>query len=68
MKAFCHSVNVHGVVVLRSGCGDTWTLFILTKLFDLFAPKDGGEQKVSLKCEGERPHTEAIEIFWGDII
>ena len=32
-KAFCHSVNVHGVVVLFAGGGDTSTLNVITKLF-----------------------------------
>ena len=57
MKAFCCSVNVHGVVVLCSGGGDTWTLFVLTKLFDLFAPRGGGEQKTRSNCMGTRPCT-----------
>ena len=33
MKAFCRSVNVHGVVVLFAGGGDTSTLNVITKLF-----------------------------------
>ena len=43
MKAFCCSVNVHGVVVLFAGSGDTSTLHVATKLFELFAPRGGGE-------------------------
>ena len=59
-KAFCHSVNVHGVVVLCSGGRDTWTLFVLTKLFDLFAPKGGGSKKLvkNVRVRGLAP--------WGD--
>ena len=33
MNAFCHSVNVHGVVVLFADGGDTETLFVVIKLF-----------------------------------
>ena len=33
MKAFCRSVNVHEVVVLCSGGGDTSTLHVVIKLF-----------------------------------
>ena len=54
MKAFCCSVNVHGVVVLCSGGGDTWTLFVLTELFDFFAPGGSGERKTSSHCMGAR--------------
>ena len=32
-KAFCHSVNVHGVVVLFAGGVDTSTLHVITELF-----------------------------------
>ena len=49
-KAFCHSVNVHGVVVLFAGGGDTSTLNVITKLSELFAPRHGGEQKTSSNC------------------
>ena len=43
MKAiFCHSENIHGVVVLCSGGGDTSTLFVLT---ELFVPTGGGDPK-----------------------
>ena len=54
-KAFCCSVNVHGVVVLCSGGGNTWTLFVLTKLSDLFAPRGDGEWKTVSNCMGMRP-------------
>ena len=43
MKAFCRSVNVHGVVVLFTGGGDTSTLNVITELFELFAPRGSGE-------------------------
>ena len=33
MKAFCHSVNVHGVVVLFAGGGNTKPLYVVIKLF-----------------------------------
>ena len=42
MKVFCRSVNVHGVVNLFSGGGDTSTLFVLT---ELFVPTGGGDPK-----------------------
>ena len=42
MKAFCHSVNVHGVVVLFAGGGDTSTLHVITKLF---VATGGGDPK-----------------------
>ena len=54
------SVNVHGVVVLCSGGGDTWTLFVLTDPFDLFAPRDSGERKTSSNCMDARPHAQQI--------
>ena len=47
MKAFCHSVNVHGVVVLFAGGGDTSTLHVITQLFAL---RGGGERKTSSNC------------------
>ena len=55
-KAFCYSVNVHGVVVLFASGGDTSTLHVITKLFELFAPRGSGEQKISSNCMGMRPH------------
>ena len=33
MKAFCSSLNIHGVVFLFSGGGDTSPLYVLIKLF-----------------------------------
>ena len=42
MKAFCHFVNVHGVVNLFSGGGDTSTLFVLT---ELSVPTGGDDPK-----------------------
>ena len=42
MEAFCRSVNVHGVVVLFAGGGDTSTLNVITELFEHFAPRGGG--------------------------
>ena len=60
MKAFCRSVNVHGMVVLCSGG-------VLTELFYLFALRGGGERKTSLNCMGMRPCTLTFclnQTFW----
>ena len=54
MKAFCCSVNIHGLVVLFAGGGDTSTLHVITELFELFAPRGGVEQKTSSNCMGAR--------------
>ena len=54
MKAFCHSVNVHGVVVLFAGGGDTST-HVITEPFALRA---SAERKTSSNCMGERPHAQ----------
>ena len=51
-KAFCRSVNVHGVVVLFAGGGDTSTLHVITEHFELFAPRGGGDWKISSNCMG----------------
>ena len=45
-KAFCCSVNVHGVVVLCWGGGDTSTVFVWS---ELFVPTGGGDPKTSRK-------------------
>ena len=42
MNAFCHSMNVHGMVVLFAGGGDTWPLYVVIKLFVLTG---GGDPK-----------------------
>ena len=42
MKAFCGSVNVHWVVVLFSGGGDTSPLYVL---IELFLATGGGDPK-----------------------
>ena len=42
MRVFCHSVNVHRLVVLFAGGRDTATLNVITKLFKLFAPRGSG--------------------------
>ena len=60
MKAFCHSVNAHRVVVLFAGGGDTSTLHVITKLFELFAPRGSVEQKTSSNCMG------TLELFQGN--
>ena len=36
MKAFCHSMNVDGVVILLGGGGDTSTLHVITELVWIF--------------------------------
>ena len=42
MKAFCHSVNVDGVVVLFAGGGNTSTLYVVIKIFVITG---GGDPK-----------------------
>ena len=61
IKAFCCSVNVHGVVVLFAGHRDTSTLNVITKLFELFALRGGAEQKTSSNCMGVRPRAHPNE-------
>ena len=41
MKVFCRFVNVHGVVILFAGGGDT------SMIHELFALRGSGEQKTS---------------------
>ena len=52
MKAFCRSVNVHGIVVLFAGGGDTSKLNVITKFF---APRGSGNQKTCSNCMSVRP-------------
>ena len=40
MKAFCHSVNVHGVLVIFAGGWDTKPLCVVIKLFVLTDDED----------------------------
>ena len=46
-KAFCPSVNVHGVEVLFAGGGDSSTLHVITELFAL---RGSRERKTSSNC------------------
>ena len=55
-KAFCRSVNVHGVVVLFVGGGDTSIPNVITKHFKLFAPRGASG------CEASRPMSHLVKL------